>query len=206
MWIRSRRRANIEGVVDPNKSMALNRSRIEALASEYAETEPLYTVEAEGIETLPRAFSTGEYGWRDAVWVVRWFCRRSCNSGDGTARSAAETEFENNEMDAVRDAIEQALRARSVDDAVDGLSSLIGVDVPVASAFLFYIDPSEYIVVGENEWTALLEAGELTEPYPDPPDATDYGRYLGTCRELSERYGCDHWSLYRALWRSAGTE
>jgi len=181
--------------------MTLDRSRVESLASEYAETEPLYTVEAEGIETLPDAFSSDEYGWRDAVWVVRWYCRRSLGSGSDAARAAIEDEFETNEMSAVRDAIAGAVEAESVDTAFGELLTLTGVDVPVASAFLFYIDPSAYIAVGEREWTALSEAGELAEPYPDPPTTAEYGRYLESCRGLSKRYGYDLWSLYRALRR-----
>lgn len=186
--------------------MTLDRTHVESLAAEYAETEPLYTVEAEGIETLPGAFTSGGYGWRDAVWVVRWYCRRALGSGDDTARTATEEAFETNASDAVRDAIAGAVEAQCVDDALDELLSLTGVDVPVASAFLFYIDPSAYIAVGEREWTALLEAGELTEPYPDSPTAADYGRYLDASRELSERYGYDHWTLYRALRRYPKSE
>lgn len=186
--------------------MTLDRPRVESLASEYAETEPLYTVEAEGIETLSDAFSSGEYGWRDAMWIVRWYCRRSLGSGSDTARTAAEDEFETNGMDAVRDAIAGAVEAQGVDDALEELLTLAGVDVPVASAFLFYIDPSAYIAVGEREWTALLEAGELQEPYPNQPTAADYGRYLDTCRELSKQQRYDLWSLYRALRRYPDAE
>ena len=186
--------------------MTLDRLHVESLASEYADAEPLYTVEAEGVETLPGAFSSGEYGWRDAAWVVRWYCRRSLRSGSDAPRRAIEDEFEDNGMDAVRDAIAGAVEADDVDHAFDRLLTLAGVDVPVASAFLFYIDPTTYLAVGEREWTALLEADELGRPYPDSPSVDDYGRYLGACRGLSEQYGYDLWSLYRALRRYPGVK
>jgi hypothetical protein len=77
------------------------------------------------------------------------------------------------------------------------------VDVPVGSAFLFFLAPERYVPVGPDEWRALREAGELAETYPDPLSIPEYGTYLDACRALTDRFDCDPWTLYRALWRLA---
>jgi hypothetical protein len=81
------------------------------------------------------------------------------------------------------------------------LTALDGVDVPVASGFLMFLDPSAFVVCGEREWSVLREAGELADPYPDAPSPADYERYLRTCRGVAADCDCDMWTLYRALWR-----
>ncbi|MES3517051.1 MAG: hypothetical protein PPP58_05225 [Natronomonas sp.] len=183
--------------------MSLDRGRVESLAAEYAETEPLYAVEADHVETLPKAFASGEYGRRDAEWVVQWYYRRFLGSYPDDDRQAVEDAFESNDFDAIRTAITAATNADDAASAIDRLTDLDGVDVPVASAFLFYIDPTAYIVVGRREWAALVDAGRLTEPYPDPPRRSDYSRYLEVCLSVSADVECDLWTLYRALWRCA---
>ncbi|OLZ41590.1 hypothetical protein A6E15_11615 [Natrinema saccharevitans] len=183
--------------------MELSASLVASKAREYREREPLYAVEAEQLETLPAAFAAGEYGRRDAVWVVRWYYRRFLGDYPDDERRAAEDRFRNNDFDAVRDAIAEAVGAGDATEAVDALTRLEAVDVPVAAAFCMFLDPDEYVVVGPREWAVLREADELERPYPDPPSASGYERYLERCRALTDRFDCDCWTLYRALWRLA---
>ncbi|AGB32700.1 hypothetical protein C488_08627 [Natrinema pellirubrum DSM 15624] len=181
--------------------MELADSLVAAKAREYREREPLYAVEAEQLETLPAAFAAGEYGRRDAVWVVRWYYRRFLGDYPDADRRAAEDHFRDNDFETVRSAIAAAVDAADAAAAVEALTALEAVDVPVASAFCMFLDPDEYVVVGPREWAMLRDADELERPYPDPPSVADYERYLERCRTLADRFDCDLWTLYRALWR-----
>ncbi|AEH35473.1 hypothetical protein [Halopiger xanaduensis] len=187
--------------------MELTRSLIETKAAEYREQEPLYSVEQEQIETLPTALERGAYGRRDCAWIVRWYYRRTLGVAPDDERRTAEAHFERNEFETVRDVVDDVLEqlAEGSDDvaaAVGRLTALEGVGVEVASAFCFFLDPDRYVVVGEREWTVLREAGELDAPYPEPEPSIDaYETYLERCRDVCDRYECDIWTLYRALWR-----
>ena len=186
--------------------MELTGSLVEAEAEEYRETEPLYTVEQEQIETLPGAFAAGEFGRRDAEWVVRWYFRRFLGAYPDADRRAIEERFAENDFEAVRRAIAEAVSAEDVAEKLEALTALESVDAPVGSAFLLFIDPEEYIVVGEREWSALRDAGELADPYPESPSIADYERYLDVCRTLTAAFDCDMKTLYRALWRLSKPE
>jgi hypothetical protein len=181
--------------------MELTRSLVTSRAREYREREPLYPVEGEQLETLPDAFASGEYGRRDAAWVVRWHYRRFLGDYPDEDRRDAEDRFWNNDFEAVRDAIAAAVDASDAADGIDSLTDLEAVDVSVASAFLMFVDPEKYVVVGPREWAALREAGELAGDYPDPPSISEYETSLERCRALADRLECDLWTLYRALWR-----
>lgn len=181
--------------------MDLTRSTVATEAETYRRREPLSPVEREQIETLPKAFAEGEFGWRDAEWVVRWYYRRFLGAFPDAERRAVEERFGRNDFETVRRAIRDAVRADSTAERIERLTDLEAVDVPVASAFLAFVDPEEYVVVGEREWAVLREAGELSGPYPDPPSIAEYEAYLETCRTLADRFDCDLWTLYRALWR-----
>lgn len=184
--------------------MEITRAVVEARAAEYADEEPLHAVEAEQVEGLPGAFASGSYGWRDAEWVVRWYYRRFLGGYPEERRRAAEAGFGENDYEAVRSAVTDALDASDDAGAVRRLTDLDGVDVPVASAFLMFADPGSYVVVGEREWAVLAAAGELAAPYPDPPSVAEYVAYLDACRSVADRVDCDLWTLYRALWRLHG--
>lgn len=181
--------------------MNLTRSLVETEAAAYRRQEPLYAVEREQIETLGTAFEEGEFGWRDAEWPVRWYYRRFLGDVPHDERRYREERFARNDFEAVRDAVTDAAAAADAATRLERLTDLEGVDVPVASAFLFFFDPDASVVVGEREWTVLEDAGVLAAPYPDPPSIGEYERYLEGCRTLAERFDCDMWTLYRALWR-----
>lgn len=183
------------------RTVNLTRSTVEAKAKEYQQREPLYPVEQEQVETLPKAFAEGEFGWRDAEWVVRWYYRRLLGEFPDAERRTVEDRFGRNDFETVKRVVDDAVTATSVAERLDRLTDLEAVDVPVASAFLLFVDPEEYVVVGSREWEMLREAGELSLPYPDSPSTAEYETYLEKCRSLADRFDCDAWTLYRALWR-----
>lgn len=181
--------------------MTLTRSAIEEAAAEYVEEEPLYPVEEEGIETLPEAFAEGEFGFRDAEWVVQWYYRRYLGAYPQDRQRAREERFAGNERDATREAVIDAANAETLDERIGRLAELAGVDTCVASAFLQFIDPDRYVVVDERTWTVLREADELDGPYPGEPSVEEYRRFLEACRRVADEHDVDCWTLYRALWR-----
>ncbi|UTF52023.1 hypothetical protein [Natronosalvus rutilus] len=173
---------------------------LERAAVAYKEYEPFATVEDERLETLPMAFADGSFLWKDVEWVVRWYSRRTRSSEPHPAESA----FRENGWDNLQTAIETTVDAARVDNtraALEALTALEGVDVPVASAFLHYVDPERYIVVDQQLWTAVAERGSLEAPPPDPIDANAYRRYLECCRAFARDHDLGLVSLYRALWR-----
>lgn len=181
--------------------MRLSRPLVVGKAEEYAEEEPLYPVEEEAIETYPAAFAEGEFGWRDAEWVVQWHYRRFLGAIPDRERREGEERFGENERGAVREAVLSAANAEGLERRVDRLRELEGVDLPVASAFLQFIDPERYLAVDGRTWGPLYGADELTDPYPDSPSLEEYRTFLAACRRVAEETGVDLWTLYRALWR-----
>ncbi|MDL5361137.1 hypothetical protein [Halalkalicoccus sp. NIPERK01] len=181
--------------------MTLTRSTIEEKAEEYAEEEPLYPVEQEAIETYPAAFVDGEFGFRDAEWVVQWHYRRFLGAYPDREHREGEARFGENDRAAVREAVVDAANADALDVRIEHLTELRGVDLSVASAFLQFIDPERYVAVDRRTWDALWEAGELDDPYPDSLSVEEYRRFLDTCRAVADEHDADCWTLYRALWR-----
>jgi hypothetical protein len=181
--------------------MQLTRSLVEQKTVEYERAEPLVARERDHLDTFPEAFESGDYGWKDAEWVVRWYFRRYLGAYPDEKRREIEESFATNEFDDVRDAIAAVQAADNTEVKIRELTSLSGVGVQVASAFLQFLDPDSYVVVDDRAWHALVEAGKLDDPYPEPPSPTEYERYLSTCRDLAGRFECSLQELYRALWR-----
>lgn len=180
--------------------MELTADLVADRADAYPSVQPLSAVEAEHLEILPAAFADGDYGWRDAEWVVQWYHRRFLGAFPDATRREREGAYGANDFEAIRGAIAAAADADDSDGGLAALTALEGVDVPVASAFLQFVDPERSLVVGPRTWAVLREAGELTDPYPDPPSAGEYRSYLAICRAVAERCDCTLQELYRALW------
>jgi len=181
--------------------MDLTRSVVETNAEEYRREEPLFSVEQEAIDIFPSMFAAGDFGFRDAEWVVMWYYRRFLGEFSHAKRQAVEAEFGENDYETIHQAIADAVSTTDPEAKVERLTDLSGVDVPVASGFLMFTDPEAYVVVGEREWAVLRDAGALSDPYPDPPSTAEYVAYLERCRDLADRFDCDLWTLYMALWR-----
>ena len=182
--------------------MDLTASLLRENAREYERREPLYAIEQDNIETLPAAFADGSFTWKDAEWVVWWYYRRFLGEFPHGERRAVEETFAGNDFETVRDVIETVHGTENADGKIRQLRTLAGVDVPIASAFLLFMYPERYVVVGEREWGVLSSAGELGA-YPDSPSIAEYVDYLGTCRDVADRFDLGLWALYRALWRLA---
>jgi hypothetical protein len=177
----------------------LTPERVDDLAAEYAAREPFDLVEREHVETTPRAFASGEFGRRDAEWPVQWYHRRDLRSD--AERRAAEERFLDNDYEAMVEAIRGAATADTLAEKLDRLTTLTGVDVPVASAFLAFTHPETYVAIGRQGWDGLRVAGELEGAYPDPVTAERYRTYVEAVTDVAERTDRDVWTVYRALWR-----
>ncbi len=164
---------------------------------EYLQREAFAVVEEDRLETLPGAFRDGTYLFKDCEWVVRWYLRRPL---DGETHEA-ETAFRTNRMDAIETAIDGAITGDTTAERLQSLLALDGVDVRIASAFLQFIDPERFATVAAPCWKALVAAGDLDVPYPDPVRPSDYDRYLDECREYARRADCRVVDVGRALWR-----
>lgn len=180
--------------------MDLTPSFLEDRAEAYPEIQPLSAVEREHVEMLPGMFADGEFGWRDPEWVVQWYYRRFLGSYPDAERRAAEDAYGQNSYEDVDEAIRGATAADSAIEKLECLTALDGVDVSMASAFLAFLHPERCIVCSEREWETLRAAGELDDPYPDPPAPEAYESYLATCRAVADRCDVSLWRLYRALW------
>ena len=199
--------------------MTLTRSLVESSAREYQDVEPFYTVEQETVETLPAAVRRGTYGWRDVEWVVQWYFRRHMGRYPDRERRTIEDRFRENDYEAVRVVLGEVVAEESgavdgdtedvyggeredrLEFRIDRLTALEGVDVRLASAFLLFLFPMRYVVVGGREWGVLARAGELEETYPHPPSIEEYLQYQYRCSDLLDRFDIDAWTLYRAIWR-----
>jgi hypothetical protein len=180
--------------------MDLTPSLVADSAEAYEDVQPLFAVEDEHVEILPGMFADGEFGWRDPEWVVQWYYRRFLGAYPGAKRRAAEDAYGENTYEDVHAAIGGAVEADETTAKLDHLTTLEGVDVSIASAFLAFLHPERYVVCSEPEWETLLAAGEIDAAYPDPPSVPEYESYLATCRAVADRCSCSLWTLYRALW------
>jgi len=191
---------NVQAAGGSTTSMNLTADVVAEHTRTYPEVQPFSMVEDEHRELLPKMFEGGDYGWRDAEWVVQWYGRRFLGGFPNRDRRALEDAYDDNDYDDVHDAISAAVDADSAAGMLSHLTELAGVDVPIGSAFCQFIDPERYVVIDEHQWTGLHEAGELKSEYPDPPTVADYERYLDVYRSVAERCDCSMWDLYRALW------
>ena len=180
--------------------MDLTPATVTAARREYPDRQALAAVERDHLDMLPRAFAEGDFGWRDAEWVVQWYYRRDLGAFPDETRRAREGAYGENDYEAVQAAIEGAVEADGAAAKLEHLTTLSGVGVAVGSAFLQFIEPDDYVVVGEREWTVLRAAGELDGDYPAPPSVQEYERYLDACRTVADRCDSDPRTVYRALW------
>lgn len=178
----------------------LSVDRLRTAADAYLDREPFAQVERDRLETLPEAFTEGSYLWKDVQWVIRWYSRRPLTGQD----AEREATFRNNGMDEIEGAIEAAQTATDVNDAVNALLAMEGVDVPMASALLYFMAPGRYVPITEPTWTVLAEAGRLDEPWPDACTPSDYERFLEACRSLADDADLPLRDVERALWQLSG--
>ncbi|WP_248896005.1 hypothetical protein [Haloplanus halobius] len=191
---------------DGTNETDLTPATIDELVDEYERDEPFDLVEREHTETLPPVFADGAFGRRGAEWVVQWYYRRRQRVGSvsDAERRAAESQFLDNDYEAMVDAIQGAARADAFETKVERLTALTGVDIAVAAAFLAFTHPDRYVSVDPRAWRALRVTGELDGSYPTDLTADDYERYLEAVRAVADRADRDPWTVYRALWQLGG--
>lgn len=195
-----RTKENVEALARRQYSMELTADSIAEACTEYPDVQALSTVEEQHLEQLPESFESNNFGWRDAEWVVQWYYRRFLGAYPDAERRAVEDAYGENAFEDVQTGIATAVDAETTAEKLDALLTLEGVDVPVGSAFLQFVAPDRYIVLGERGWRVLRQTGEIDEEYPDTPSLKDYEQYLATSRAIADRCNCDLWDLYRALW------
>lgn len=190
-------------MTDGADDTSITASVVDDLTAAYGRSEPFDMVEREHIQTLPPAFASGEFGRRDAEWVVQWYYRRRRRVGtiSDVERREAEDRFLENGYDAVVGALQNAAATTDREEGVGHLADLDGVDIAVASAFLAFTHPDRYVAIGRSEWEALRAAGELDGSYPDGLTVGVYGRYLDAIRRVVDRVDRDPWDVYRAVWQ-----
>lgn len=181
--------------------MPLDRQTVLEMSEEYEQYEPLFLIERDQLDNLPEAFVTGSVLWKDVEWVVRWYYRRDLGRTPHGVRVSAENQYQENNWETVQTTVSSVVETTEPRAALEQLTELTGVTVPVASAFLHYMNPTEYLSVDERLWSALYDADELRHPYPDPPSVTAYLTYLERCRAIADDLDVDLQTLYRALWR-----
>lgn len=180
--------------------MDLSPTTVAALAEEYPSVQPLAAVEDEHLEVLPSTFSSGDYGWRDAEWVVQWYFRRFLGAYPDADRREAEAAYGENDYEDIHAAIADAVDADDLRTKLEALTRLQGVDHSIASAYLQFLEPSSSLVMSPVEWRGLREAGELEDRYPEHPAAEAYRRYVDACAAVADHSGGDLWTVYRVLW------
>lgn len=179
----------------------LSTEQITEAADTYADTEPLVDVEEEHIRMLPKTLKDQDIGKRDVEWVVQWYYRRHLGQYPGQQRQKAEEAFRQNDFNDVLIALDETTQQTSVVDKMQLLTDLSGVDVPVASAFLQFLDPDAYLVTGPRTWAVLHAAGELSKGYPNSPSVIEYNQYLKRGQAIASQCECDCWTVYKALWQ-----
>lgn len=175
---------------------AIDSETVRDALERYPQHAVFARVEDDRLETLPDAFRDGSYLWKDVEWVVRWYCRRPL---DGHDRSAEEA-FRENGMDEIRDAIDTVHAADTIHERVDALVALDGVTVPIASAFLQFIDPDSFAVIDRRAWRTLHQSGAVDAPYPDPVSMEAYEQFLRECHGIAATADVRVAMVARALW------
>ena len=180
--------------------MELSPDVVRDEAESYPNRQPMFSVEKEHRSMLPNLLAGGDFGWRDAEWVVQWHFRRHLGAYPDRSRRDAESAYGDNDYEAVADALATALNTDGFEEKLAALTQLHGVDIKLASAFLHYLHPQEFLVVSGREWSVLEAAGRLEESDPDSLTVDKYSRYLEACRTVATTADCELRTVYQAIW------
>jgi hypothetical protein len=157
--------------------LQFNHSQIDALEERYE-----YGQDDEALAAGAR-IAAGHYDREDLKVIVRW----------KSARRAALID-DNSDLDIARSLRFASDSRTSERSAIETLTKLHGVGIPVASAILTLINPDRYTII---DYRALESLGVT-----DWPDSAEYYlAYLAACRELARRYHKSPRTLDRALWQ-----
>lgn len=169
--------------------MELSREIIEQYAERYPQEESRYEEEVEQLERLPKAFANGTWDWDDLEWIHQW---------KGNSRNLPT--FRNAERSHTIELVEKAIQAPNITEKLELLTQMGGTGTVVASAFLLFLDPTEYTVIDKRGVKTLQRVGYLHEIDPTGVSIEDYLPYLECCRSLSNEYDVSLRKLDRAIW------
>jgi hypothetical protein len=139
-------------------------------------------------DVAPRVRRRGAYDRDDLLRVGTWKAR-----GRTLGRLSTNSDEEIAYISSVAFAAPESIGYRM-------LTLLHGVGEPTASALLTVWDPDRFTVIDYRALESLRKAGELGAADPD------YPAYLGLCRRIAERCGCELRTLDRALWQASKDE
>jgi hypothetical protein len=169
--------------------MEITGRRIREAAQKYPQHEAVaFDEEEHHLGILPLSFREGSWTQDDLEWIIRWKSQRAAGY------------FDDNDPELVADTVAEAVEAQGPASKIDILRELRGVEVPMASAILVFMDPEAYTVLDERAWNTLNRAGFLEDSIPGHPKTADYLRYLGVCHSLSQELDISLRTLDRALW------
>lgn len=168
--------------------MELTGRNIREQARMYPDRVTDYAEEVRQLDILPVAFAEGSWTQADIEWLVRWKSQRVLPM------------FQDNDADRVAAVIAAVRKHNSPTQKVQALTDLRGVGVPMASAFLLFMNPTAYTVIDRFAWQALTAAGHLEQALSEPPTVAEYLRYLGVCHSLATELEVDLRTLDRGLW------
>ncbi|ESS12692.1 MAG: hypothetical protein A07HR60_00391 [uncultured archaeon A07HR60] len=180
--------------------MELSPDVVRDEAESYPNRQPMFSMEQEHRSMLPNLLGDGDFGWRDAEWVVQWHFRRHLGAYPDRSRRDAENAYGDNDYEAVADALAAARTTDDLEEKFTALTQLRGVGGELASAFLHYLHPEEFLVVSGREWSVLEAAGRVERSYPDSLTIDEYSQYLEACRTLATTAGCELRTVYQAVW------
>lgn len=172
--------------------MDLNGRLIREQARKYPELVDDYDAEIKHLDILPVAFAERSWKWGDLEWIVDWKSRRAAGY------------FEDNNPEHGEDIVEQAIETRGVVEKVETLTELSGVGIPMASAFLVFMNPTAYTVLDIRAWDTLQATEHLDAELSDSPTVDEYITYLGVCHALANKVDVELRTLDRALWVIGG--
>lgn len=172
--------------------MQIGTRLLEEKANQYSDEIDDYESEEERLDALPTAFDTGSWTVNDIAWIVKDWKLESLPD--------AFSDFGDNSDDEIEDAIHQATQRTTISGKLEALRTLNGIEIPVASSILVFMNPDRYTVLDKRAWTALYDIGYVYDRGFDNDSIEDYLVYLGTCRALACEYDVDLRTLDRVLW------
>ncbi len=140
---------------------------------------------------LNRRFSNGkiEYITKDIFYdIVAWKAPRVKNK------------VKKNREQFVKEATRQSFSSFDEQFKIEGLTVLKGVGYRVATAILYFCLP-EYTVMDYRAWWTLQQKEPSFKDYKIKDDFEHWQKYLGICKEISKKYGCNLRTLDKALWQ-----
>lgn len=135
------------------------------------------------LERAGDAIRNGDYARRHFDAIFKWKTR---NRGKSRPQKNSDAE--------IAEALRIVVAVKSPRLAISTLCGLVGVAIPVASAIMTSIRPSEYTIIDFRALEALDQDADQVW------SLAYYERYLSFCRALAAEWGMSLRDLDKALW------